>query len=401
MKSKNNLLSGVKSQKRYVTSITKGLSKLLLIAYMGAPLLSYGAENLAENLLGENIVDHGANGKDTIDDRAAIMRAVNASIANNSRVVIIPSGTFYLDGPITLIGNNHSEVTIKGIGKASQLRHRSSANAIELKNTRAITLKDFSIKGHATANAGVMVDSTHRNRFRNLFISGYTSTTSGLDNEGGACMKFKNSWIHNVRGCKFMFSNNGIYLNKGADAANALNIVDCVIEGIADTGIYLTSSSAVRISGCTIEGGGMQYGVYAKNGRGYSIQSCYFEGIKKDSIYLENSAFLRGVSISGNYFYMKGGDSAINVNGVQGAQITGNTFSAIPNLAVIRTRAGGYAREVWLTGNHHDVPNGKVKWSGYPYIKKTPSNARIVSGMWENLETKEQIHGYTYDVVFD
>ncbi|MCF6177369.1 MAG: right-handed parallel beta-helix repeat-containing protein [Victivallaceae bacterium] len=381
------------------------LKSMLLVAIGVAGLtVALGSD------VGENIVDdHNANGTDTLDDRAAIMAAINAATATGgSKVVIIPKGTFYLDSPIDLANPQYADLTIKGIGRTSLLMHRGGDYAIKLgdgtSSGRAdqITLKSFKINGTlaTAASAGIEVNYSCRNLFSNLHITGYNAANSGSDAEGGAAIKFKYSWIQTVRECTLTNNKFGIRTGSGSNTANGLNVVDCVIENISDTGIYLQNANAVKISGTTIEGGGMSYGVYANTGRAYAIQNCYFEGVTNTSIYLDNSAYLKGVTISGNFISLSGSDCAININGVQGAKISGNSFSGVPNDAVIKTRANGYVGNVWLIGNNHDVYSGQTMWSGYVYIEKAVG-AKFSSGMWEDVQNKTLTYGRYYTLVQD
>jgi Pectate lyase superfamily protein len=360
--------------------------------------------------IGENIEDYGADGTDTTDDHTAILSAISAAVATGgSKVVIIPEGSFRISQAIALVGDAYDKLTIKGIGKASILVHTAGDCAIKLGDgtssgaVQFVTLKDFQIKGdgNSSASAGIYVYRAHRNIFSNLFIWGYGSTSSGSDSEGGACIKFKYSWIQTVRECALLASRYGVYLCTGGDAANNLNIVDCVIESIAKTGIHLNSASGIKISGCCIEGGTMEYGVYAVSGRSYAVQNNYFEGISEAAVYLENSAYLCAVTISGNYIRMSGTDYAINLYGVQSAQISGNMFSGIPNEDVIKTRARGYVQNVWLTGNEHYPGDGETLWDGYDYIKKYDSSKLFFSGMWEDLQNKKLIYGSQYSITQD
>jgi pectate lyase-like protein len=360
--------------------------------------------------LGENIVDdHNANGTDTLDDSSAIMAAINAATATGgSKLVIIPKGTFYLDSTINLNSSQYSNLTLRGIGRESILKHRGGDCAIKLGDGTSggsasyMVLKDFTIDGiNASASAGIYVNRSHRNQFSNLYIKGYTSTNSGAESEGGACMKFKYSWIHTVRECFFLNSYNGIYLSTGSSTANNLNVVDCVIEMISNVGIYLQGASAVNISGCCIEGGGMKYGVYAKTGTAYAIQNSYFEGIADACVYLENSAYLCAVTISGNYMRIQNADYAIDIYGVKGAKISGNYFGGIPNEAVVKTRTRGYVRNVWLTGNSHSPGDGETLWDGYDYIKKYDSTKLFSGGVWENMQDKKIIYGSWYTLAQD
>ena len=361
---------------------------------------------------GENIVDdHQANGTDTLDDKATIMAAINAACApGGSHVVIIPKGTFYLDSTIDLKDHKYDGLTVKGIGIESIIIHRGGDYAFKLGDGTSngavnhMTFKDFKIKcdpANTNASAGIYVYRSQRNLFCNLHIRDYTSQNSGLSQEGGAAMKFKFSWIHTVRECTFVHLNNAIYLYSGGNTANALNIVDCIIENIQKYGIYLRDAAGVNISGCCIEGGNMEYGIYAHSGKGYKISGCYFEWISKACIYLYSSAYLGGVSITGNYMNLDISECAINIYGVQGAKISGNSFRGAPSEAIVKTRCLGYVRQVWLTGNQHNVDDGTPLWNGYDYLKKYNSTHKIESGMWEDVQNNKLIYGSSYTLFQD
>lgn len=167
--------------------------------------------NPSDNLLFENIVNHGAVGDGTTDDTAALVAALFTGLP-----VFIPTGTFVINGiqPATT-------ATIFGSGPLSILKVKDASNAagLYMNNSAGVTLQNLSIDGNKANQTGT---SAH-----GVFVS-------------NSSVLLQNVYIYNTLG-------DGVHV-EGAAASCLLDNVQ--VNGFVRNGFCVESGTRISLSNC-------------------------------------------------------------------------------------------------------------------------------------------------------
>ncbi|GBF78176.1 hypothetical protein PA598K_06786, partial [Paenibacillus sp. 598K] len=133
-----------------------------------------------------NVEECGADGSDTIDDRAAIQTCINQAQSNGGGTVYFPSGTYYVNGSLSitvgkmvLAGMNNADTTIVGTNGAANLLVVQDSTGNVVNHT---TIRDLGFQ--------------------------YSE-----DNASGILMEFNNVWRTYLK--DIMFGNSGAYYRMG------------------------------------------------------------------------------------------------------------------------------------------------------------------------------------------
>ncbi len=342
-----------------------------LVSY---PNLAYATS--APLYLGENIMDYGAIPNDNIDDSEAIILALNAAKEESKRI-IIPIGTFTLNQMISLPDSLYSNIEITGFGSGSIIAHVGGEYAFHLGNgtssSNGIKFQHFTIKAtnNAAASAALFFQHSRRTLINQMTITGYSSSTNGENNEGGAAIKYENSWIHTIRDSKLINNYSGVTVTNGP--VNSLNIDSTAIEGSIKYGIYLKNGYQTNIINSIIEGGTIENAIYCSHACvNVNVKNNYFEGIDGVIIHMGNSSSNFNINISGNYLAAASSSSAdvVKLQNIRGATIVGNTFSKNIDLGgayISLGRADG-GQYIFIQGNSTKPELTSEDWEGVDFI---------------------------------
>lgn len=345
-----------------------------------------GCPIVPPDLWGESIVTHGAIPGDGVDDSAAIWCAINAALKSN-RKVLIPTGVYTLDREITLDNKVYDRLEFEGAGWASVIEHRGGPNAFKVgrlnnteRNPEHVVFKSMLIRAvkNRDASAGISYDNANRAYVENVHIHGYNGQRSGPDREGGAGIKYRNTWIHTVRNTYVTGSYHGIHA-KGEGVVNALNIESSVFENIT-YGITLGRVVVVNVRNNTIESEFMHTGVMCAFAcRNLNVTGNYFESPKAQgperAVFVGNESSNAAILIEGNYAYMGSADSVIEIRNARGATISSNmlTLNRSPSMDFIRIGGNGLATEDVTISSNYISELGKQsrlpKSRGVRYVK--------------------------------
>lgn len=163
-----------------MTSKLKQVSKLkmrvlcvigaLSIALPAVPAPSVFAATL-------DVTAYGANGGDTVDDKAAIQSAVNAAVSGDT--VVIPAGTYYLSGTV----NGKSGVKIAGANRDTTIIKftpgASAATFFYLHNALNAEVSDMTLDGgnNSSAQSAVTSEDSVGSKMRNLRVKDFVASS--------------------------------------------------------------------------------------------------------------------------------------------------------------------------------------------------------------------------------
>lgn len=356
----------------------------ILLFYV--PLCFANCPTVPADLWGESIVAHGAIPGDNIDDSDAIWCAIAAAL-RSSRKVLIPAGVFTLEREIALDNKIYDRLEFEGAGWGAVIEHKDGPTAFRIgrlnntvRNPEHVIFKNLFIRAvqNKDASAGISYNNANRAYVENLHIHGYNARNSGPDREGGAGIKYRNTWIHTVRNTYVTGSHHGIHA-QGEGVVNALNIESSVFENIT-YGITLGRVVVVNIRNNTIESEFMHTGVLCAFAcRNLNVTGNYFESPKAQgperAVFIGNESSNAAILIEGNYAYMGGADSVIEIRNARGATISSNmlVLNLSPAMDFIRIGGNGLATEDVTISSNYVSELGKqtkqLKNRGVRYVK--------------------------------
>lgn len=366
----------------------------------------YAVENTYPNdYLFENIENHGAVANDGIDDTAAIRSALN-SASSKSKKVLIPRGKFEIHSTIELVQSKYDNIQIEGSsGWNSTIYHRGGSTAFAIGNGIAesasyrVIFRNFHIK--SDAENPVTISAIHFNRSHwglidNMRIQGYSNS-----GHTGAAVKYESTWEHSIINSVFVENDVAIYAEQkqipyAPNQVNALNVENCLIEGIRWGGIHLHNTSGANITNNTIEGKDVKkHGVLINVGANINVSGNYFEGFSSSIIEIDKHAYNRGININNNYMSIseintQTPDYHISAKNVAGLNVSGNTFINKPKRAFLRIGHALLGRDINIGPNTiYPLPDVSY-WSGLKYFETMdPEGGNI---------DKPFYYGFIYDM---
>jgi hypothetical protein len=255
---------------------------------------------------------------------------------------------------------------------------------------------------------GIKMRLLHRSTFKDLLIGAGGKCIYVF---GGVINTFDNCIVGNIRpdsSLSYIDGTNGIYLEQDADnlmEANANRFINCSIEDINGTGIYIGEGTINNIfSGCTVEGCD-DYGAYIGHAnatvRVNVIENSYFETNGID-IYVtpSSSTHLSGLFLnSDESLETSGGINGIRINNVL---CRGVVLGAGLQMATINGLFYGYGDTTTFTNNayhttitnlaDHDLTN---RFSNGPILTLTVNAAEpsVIKGsfVYKTANTSETV----------
>jgi Right handed beta helix region len=364
---------------------------------------------------------HGAIPNDGIDDSDAIISAIEAAKVN-SKKVLIPVGTFIVNKEISFSGNEYMRLQIEGVSWDSIIEHTGGDYAFHVGNGQNITdyvvFRNFSIRAvshSGSPSSGIYFERAHRALVDHMQITSYLSPTAGENQEGAAAIKYNNTWIHTVRDSNLSHTYIGVTTVGGS--VNALNIESNIIEGSIKYAISLESVNNVNIVNNTIEGEGLEQGIYMSSAcRNINILNNYFEGNQSSVIYVSNNAENRVINITGNRFFPYNTDYYLEIVNARSVTIRSNEFVGNPNVngAYIRISRGTATPFVEISGNYANPQNpvligrpsldwkvngGDVNFVRLLNLNGTSGTQNLMYGFIYDIENKKFIYGSSQNFV--
>jgi len=255
-----------------------------------------GAVNISINTkLAEyvSVTDFGALGNGVADDSTAIQNAINYA-STTSGVVTLPSGTFFINTAISLIGKY---VSIIGAGQTNTIikANATLTSVFEIGESSDVlvspfVIQDLKIDGNNTTTNGINVAYRHHSVVRNVYI---INCIYG--------MQEVNAWNNLRENVRCDTCSIGFYL-KGSNHNTHWN--RCTTTNFSSSGIYVDSlgaaldgNDALLFSACDVE-----YGVGAGvvfNGSSATFDTCYIGENVSGPVFTLNNG---NVLIQGGFF---------------------------------------------------------------------------------------------------
>lgn len=188
-----------------------------------------------------SVVNYGANGNDTLDDKAAFQAAIDAASAGDT--VLVPNGTYVLGGTV----RGKSGVSIKGQSQAGTIvKYQDSPDTymFYLLNVTGASVKNMTLDGNnsAVAMSAVVSEGGSGNEMSGLRVKDFAAS------DGFGPHALYGVGTNNLRVADNDVSNIGVNSIWGAAVRVGWNSKNAVIERnvIADTGrggIFLNDDS--------------------------------------------------------------------------------------------------------------------------------------------------------------
>jgi polygalacturonase len=308
-----------------------------------------------------NVRDFGAVGDGVTDDSAAIQSAIDASGGDD---VVVSAGNYRIGHAI----NISSGITIRGISQESTvlLPDSNIGSVISINTNSAVHLSNFGVIYTSPQSGGAVISVTGpvQNRF---------SEFSHILIKGGAFigMSFVNASWWRIDSCFFWQCSWGVSIQnqRHPDEGDSTIANSSFIGqfGGTGTGVIQSSSGGLRISNCKFMHG--CYGYYMCLATGVStsdlvITGCSMEAFDRAAIFLYNAGagafynvmvsacefgqavqgssgvlassstgvpWIGQMTISGCTFVVAPVGFGVDLGGVEGAQVSGNSFRGPPN----------------------------------------------------------------------
>lgn len=373
---------------------------LIMSAYVSQSF----ASPIEESTLYENITKYGAVSGDNIDDSAAFKAAI-AAAAKKSKKVLIPAGTFDLDKTVTITKSIGDSLVIEGAaGWNSIVHHRAGMVAFAVGDgnpddaSSRVSFRNFKLiadQENPNTTTGIFYYRSHWGAISNMRFENYTNSSS----HSNSAIRYSSTWNHSVKDSVFVSNDAAVtaettQIATDPNQVNALNVENCLIEGVKWSGIKLNGVANVNIINNTIEGDNvLGNGVNIDVGDNVNVRGNYFEGFVGSVVSIEGRAYNLSVNISNNRMaIVKGGNTPnffIESKNVAGLNIDANMFYGKPSVAFIRFGDALWGRNVAIGNNTiFPLPEGNY-WDSIDYfITMDPNGGSVGSPFY---------YGYVYD----
>lgn len=254
-------------------------------------------------------VDAGTN---TTDSTAALQALINAvSYGETIFVPALPNGSYLrITDELTIPAGK--SVNFLGESPTNSRIHQTTAGKGVFKSLATFaspannsSWKDLCITA-TSGTYGIYLRGNSRSTVRRCFFSGFINTTTS------AGIRIEDCLILSIEDNRFTSNYNGIYSIGSVNTGwNGGGVIDNMFEAQLGYAIWADYVNGVTFAGNTIESNQLG-GIFIFNGGGgLQIAGNYFEQNKKTGtagavaffdIYIGQSSYLNGGSISGNYF---------------------------------------------------------------------------------------------------
>ena len=318
-----------------------------------------------------NVKDYGAKGDSSTDDTAAIQSALNAAYTAGGGTVFLPSGTYILDpNPGLQVKTN---VILQGAGLSSLLKLKSgsthSDNLVKSEGWTNVTMRDFSIDGNRTAQAGspgaytytqygIYFGGTSNSLVQNIFVKSMTGVGLHVYNGQGVTLLSCTSTDNNYHGFEIE-QDTGCHVTACRGFNNLLHGILVSPGEVNGTG-----SKGNQVTNNTFDGNG-NYGI-ATNAANGDVSAWLNEG----NIFIGNT--IRGNAFYGVNFY-KQDKHVFNNN-----YVAGNGYFG---LYAFESQNNTIEHNIFI-GNSQASNGGydEIAVEGYTSNNSHPSNNNVISG---------------------
>lgn len=218
-----------------------------------------------------DVRDYGANFNDLVDDKAAIQLALNACGAVSGSIVVMPAGTGYLSGAITV----PAECTLQGQGKqATKLQTTTVSGALPdgaMITTAAssdyITLEGFELLGHGegeTSGKGIYMPTGVHSFIviRDVYVHGFPE--SGVHLVDPILCSLEDSWLRDN-------GLDGLFI----DIGTTCNIKTVYASGNNRSGFHVKTHTSTAFTNTAAEYN--TYGYWIESSGNITLNSPYVE----------------------------------------------------------------------------------------------------------------------------
>lgn len=258
------------------------------------------------------------------DKYDSIQEAINDLPATGG-CVQLSAKTYTIDSPITISTSN---VTLKGVGKASIIQTTSAVNAIEISGDDIYycVLRDFTIDGNSTGLVGLYLDSNATTADEPFFLVENIRIHDMASHGISTTNSIQETWISmcRIRDC----GGHGMRLD-GYDH----KLIQCVISECADEGFFMPSTSSnIKLTQCKAYNNDNGF-VMEGDGHFYLTQCQAQENQNRGFIVRTGSGNEKMVSLvgcvaDGNYLSGTGGaGEGLRVTGRNEVHVIGGEYS--------------------------------------------------------------------------
>jgi len=276
----------------------------------------------------------GAAGDGVTDDTRAIQAACDAVEAIGGGTLLVPAGTYVINGDLRVNQNGRSgcQVIIEGVGPGSQIRQRAKdANGLTIgrdsfaddEGYAYMMIRDLHFVGPGSGTGhGIAV----------VHSRGVTIEHCYIDSFGGDGIYTDDAWANRYIGNRIQSNGgHGISLNGNGNACQILCNHLLGHATAAKAGVYVVGCDSVWIAGNDFEGNG--HGVYISNSEAGGLTVIdggnHFESNVTSGITVMNASGggnIYGVAVRNNFLYKNPVVMGTDASGttICGGELSGN-----------------------------------------------------------------------------